>query len=188
MIQSSANMLVALDVHYDDHHRRGTGAAVLFERWADATPHAHLTTIFERIQPYVPGEFFRRELPILLALIGQIQDPLGTILVDSYVRLGDKSGLGQHLFEKLDRKIPVIGIAKSRFYDANAAEVLRGRSRSPLYVTAAGIPLDEAADHIPANARPLSHCHPPEAGRSAFKRSSLIGKHSRWPSRAAEVN
>lgn len=141
-------MLVALDVHYDDPKRRGTGAAVLFESWTDTTPKAHFTAVVEDVQPYVPGEFFRRELPILLAVIGRIQEPLQIILVDGYARLGQKPGLGQYLYEKLDEKIPVIGVAKSRFHGANAAEVLRGGSRSPLYITAAGIPLDQAANHI----------------------------------------
>lgn len=121
---------------------------MLFERWTDAAPTAHLIEVLQDVQPYVPGEFYRRELPILLALIGRVREPLDIILIDGYVCLGDEPGLGQHLFEKLGGKTPVIGVAKSRFHDTDAIEVLRGHSQSPLYITAAGIPLDEAAEHV----------------------------------------
>ena len=54
-------MIAALDVHYDDHTLAGTGAAVVFARWGDAEPADEFTAVVENVQPYVPGEFFRRE-------------------------------------------------------------------------------------------------------------------------------
>jgi deoxyribonuclease V len=51
----------------------------------------------------------------------------------------------------LERQSAVIGVAKTRFMRAEPVEtVLRGRSRSPLYVTAVGMDLGEAASHIRA--------------------------------------
>src|SRR6185503_10081435 len=81
----------------------------------------------------------------LLAVLEKIREPLETIVVDGYVRLNDKPALGQHLFEHLSQRIPIIGVAKTRFHSAPAIELLRGTSQSPLYITAAGIDPDEAA-------------------------------------------
>jgi deoxyribonuclease V len=74
------------------------------------------------------------------------------IIIDGYVWLGaQRPGLGAHLYESLQRRAAVIGVAKTRFVRAEPARmVLRGRSRSPLYVTAAGMDLAEAASHIRA--------------------------------------
>lgn len=68
---------------------------------------------------------------------------------DGYVDLGPgRGGLGRHLFEALEEAIPVVGVAKSRFPDTGAAEILRGSSRRPLYITTAGVPVAEAAAGI----------------------------------------
>ena len=57
------------------------------------------------------------------------------IIVDGYVWLGDEShpGLGGHLYAALDRKVPVIGVAKTRYCRSRAggSEVLRGESAKP---------------------------------------------------------
>jgi len=140
-------MIVALDVQYDEIQSQATAAAVVFSQWTDEAPTAEYTSLVENIQPYIPGEFFRRELPCLLAVIQKIQEPITTLVIDGYVRLGEKPGLGQHLFEHLQQKIPVIGVAKTRFHSAIPVEVFRG-SKSPLFVTAIGIALQEAADCV----------------------------------------
>lgn len=62
--------------------------------------------------------------------------------------IGDRPGLGRHLFEILGHRIPVIGVAKSRFADAPGIEILRGGSRRPLYVTSAGIDPRGASEKI----------------------------------------
>lgn len=146
--EHSQVMIAALDVHYDDSQSIGTAAAVLFVRWEDADPAAEITEIVPNIQPYAPGEFFRRELPCLLAVLDKIHDPLEAIVVDGYVRLNEKPALGQHLFDRLSQNVPVIGVAKSHFHGVRAEEVLRGRSKLPLYVTAVGIDAGEAAECI----------------------------------------
>lgn len=60
--------------------------------------------------------------------------------------LGERLGLGQHLFEFFRGTIPVIGVAKSRFSGASGAEVLRGRSKRPLYITSAGMDMQKALE------------------------------------------
>ena len=61
-----------------------------------------------------------------------------------------KPGLGGYLFDYLNSKIPVIGVAKNDFATINELkrEVYRGESKKPLYITTKGISLDEASQNI----------------------------------------
>ncbi len=98
---------------------------------------------------YRPGHFYERELPHLLAILERVDVPIATIVVDGYVWLGsDRPGLGWHLHEA--RRVPVVGVAKTRFAGAVAAEVVRGDSARPLLVTAIGLAVDEVAAKIAA--------------------------------------
>lgn len=69
------------------------------------------------------------------------------IIVDGYVSLNSdgKLGLGGYLFKELDEKYPVIGIARNKFSEENInrAEVLRGESKTLLYVTVTGADVSE---------------------------------------------
>ncbi|MEO0447815.1 MAG: endonuclease V, partial [Verrucomicrobiota bacterium] len=99
---------------------------------------------------YQPGEFYRRELPCLLAAIEAVSCPVEALIIDGYVWLdGGKPGLGAHLHRSLDEKVPVIGVAKNPFSQASDVElVYRGTSKRPLYVSAAGVDLRQAAQTI----------------------------------------
>jgi deoxyribonuclease V len=126
-------------------------ACVLADTWEAEYALATATTrIASAPAPYQPGEFYRRELPLLLSLLKEV-DPLPRILViDGYVWLADRDpGLGAHLFEAYGGTIPVVGVAKSRYRgDTRSAQVLRGGSRRPLHVTAAGVDLSQTARWI----------------------------------------
>ncbi len=138
----------ALDVHYNKPARTAIAAAVVFPQWEDAEPVAEYTASCAGIEPYVPGEFFKRELPCLLAVLEKVQQPLGLIIIDGYVSLGDKPGLGMHLWEALHRSTPVIGVGKTHFHSAPSIEITRGHSHSPLFVTAVGIEPAAAGESI----------------------------------------
>ena len=100
------------------------------------------------VDPYRPGEFYRRELPPLKAVI-PAADELALIVVDGYVDLDPdgRPGLGAHVHAEFG--VPVIGVAKTAFGTAtHAARVLRGLSSRPLYVTAAGMTIADAADLV----------------------------------------
>lgn len=101
-------MIAALDVHYDEAALTGKAAAVLFASWEDFEPYKEYSVVRRGIEAYVPGEFFKRELPCLLKVLADIPEPLDVIVVDGYVSLGGRPGLGLHLWESLDRKVPVI--------------------------------------------------------------------------------
>lgn len=90
--------------------------------------------------PYMPGVFYQRELPCLMTVLDLLTLTPGAIIVDGYVDVGDgKPGLGRHLYNLLDEKVAVIGVAKSRFQGADAIDITRGDSSTLLYVTAAGM-------------------------------------------------
>ena len=140
-------MIAAFDVHYLGNSS-ASAAVVLFSDYQDSEPAKSYTTTLTKTEEYIPGEFYRRELPCILSLLNQIKEDPDEIVIDGYVMLGDKPGLGWHIFESLNKGIPVIGVAKSEFIGAKAAEVFRGKSTNPLYVTAAGVSLKEASEKI----------------------------------------
>lgn len=131
-------MIAAFDVHYfGDNY--ASAAAVLFDRYSDAKAAGEHVILTHGISPYISGQFYRRELPCILRLLEQFSEIPDEIIIDGYVMLGDRPGLGHHLFECVARGIPVIGVAKSKHKNSSGIEVLRGSSKKPLYVTAAGI-------------------------------------------------
>lgn len=152
-------MITALDVQYDDEQGQALAAAVMFADWQDKQPAAEHTVVCRDIQSYVPGEFYRRELPCLLAVLRELPAPPDMIVIDGFVTLGDltaggKPGLGLHLWEALGRNTPIIGLAKTSFHGATAIPVTRGESKVPLHITAVGIEPATAAQHIQQMAGP----------------------------------
>jgi deoxyribonuclease V len=147
---STVNAMIACtDVHYGE--TQAVAACILFRDWPDEHPFLELTERLEKSAPYEPGRFYRRELPALLPVIKSLPERPELILVDGYVWLGDEScpGLGAYLFDTLGGTVPVIGVAKTLFKDGPAVRaVRRGASIRPLYVTAAGIDVNEAGELI----------------------------------------
>ena len=142
-------MIASVDVAY--HGREASAACVLFRHWSDAHGEREIVARIGTVEEYRPGQFYRRELPCLLAVLAMVREPLEAVIVDGYVWLGgtNKPGLGAHLYEALGGTTAVIGVAKSRFAGApGAAPILRGTSSRPLYVTTAGMDALVAARHI----------------------------------------
>jgi deoxyribonuclease V len=142
-------MLACVDVDYREHE--AVAACVLFRAWADGESAGEEVARVAPVEPYRPGQFYRRELPCLLAVLGKVTAPLEIVVVDGYVWLGDETnpGLGGHLFAALGRTVPVIGVAKTRFASARVVRpVVRGGSRRPLWLTAAGLDPDTAARYV----------------------------------------
>lgn len=140
-------LIACLDVAYG--MAASAVACKLIEDWGDRVPVAS-DAMKVRGPPadYEPGEFFRRELPLLLGVIETLGRPIGLAVIDGYVWLSKdgRPGLGAHLFEHLGGTIPVIGVAKTRFRgDSWSAEVYRASSKRPLLVTSAGMAAAEAA-------------------------------------------
>ncbi|HEY3571988.1 MAG TPA: endonuclease V [Thermoanaerobaculia bacterium] len=140
-------LVACLDVDYRE--TIAIAAGVWLRGWIASEPELEVVTTLDEVAPYQPGEFYRRELPCLLAVLerGPSAD---VVVVDGYVWLGPgRPGLGAHLYQALGERMVVVGVAKSRFLSAtDAVPVYRGNSRSPLYVTAAGVSAEEAAGWV----------------------------------------
>ena len=144
-------MYLALDVHYKLNYAKSVG--ILFETVNDANAHDVIIEQIYSVKPYQSGAFYKRELPCLLKVISKVNlNVLDAILVDGHVYIDNHHnyGLGAYLFEALEEKVPIIGVAKRAFHsnEITVKEVLRGSSENPLYVSAIGMDLKPAAEFI----------------------------------------
>jgi len=142
-------MIACFDVQYVNDN--ASIAAVAFQTWKDAKPFKVFTKLKKGIAAYEPGKFYLRELPCIVEIFDEIDFPLSFIVIDGYVFLSDdkKPGLGHYLFEALDKKIPIIGVAKNSFKDLTInQEIYRGDSQKPLFITSVGIETETAAQYI----------------------------------------
>ena len=140
-------MICAIDVHYRNEY--AVTAGLLFHRWDDSSACQELTIPVFSINKYEPGQFYKRELPCILELLKQLACLPDFIIIDGYVYLDKKPGLGKHLHNALKGQSAVIGVAKSwyKHTPAEAAVYRRGSSRA-LYVTAVGVSESEARNFI----------------------------------------
>lgn len=147
--------IALVDVHYDgDGTKPGESAraaCVFVHDWADSAPAHEWTSVVTDVLPYRPGHFFERELPCVTQVLAGAPGRLTTIVVDGYVVL-DKAGapgLGAHVFEYFGARIPVVGIAKHSYRSSDfAVPVVRGQSKRPLFVTALGMQVEDAARNV----------------------------------------
>ena len=144
-------MIVAIDVHYKADYAKAV--SITFEDWEDEAPLKTDVAIIKEVAPYVPGQFYKRELPCIMEVLKCSESiKIDTIVIDGYVLLNDygKLGLGGFLYDTLGEKVPIIGVGKTHFYSARKVvqEVLRGETTKPLYVTSLGVDPKIAAANI----------------------------------------
>ncbi len=144
-------MKIVIDVGYDEN--KANAASLSFQNWEDSSPPDSKKILLENIADYEPGKFYLRELPCILECLNQYDlKKVNTIIIDGFVWLNSekKPGLGAYLFEKLDKKIPIIGVAKRKFHGENIfmETIERGESKNPLFITAEGIEVKKAAELI----------------------------------------
>jgi deoxyribonuclease V len=131
-----------------DYRATGAVAAGLwFRGWSAESAVCQAVACFQAVAEYEPGAFYRRELPCLLGVLALGLRP-DAVVVDGYVWLGGgKPGLGAHLHAAI--RGVVVGVAKTRYSPAtDAIPICRGKSQSPLFVSAAGMSAREAANHL----------------------------------------
>ena len=142
-------MFACVDVCYKMDYAKV--ACLTFDRWQSDTPKSEYTSLIEHIDEYIPGQFYKRELPCILKILSKVKESIGVLVIDGYVWLDGKQtpGLGAYLYSALHERIRIIGVAKNAFQDtSHAKKVYRGRSKKPLFVTSAGISLTRAATNI----------------------------------------
>ncbi len=140
-----------IDVHYQNNtHTQSEYATVAGIRF-QGIEHNHIlskhSVQIDNIVPYQSGQFYKREMPCILALLAEITEPYDVIIIDGYVYLDgiETKGLGKHLYDNLTIVKPIIGIAKNKFHTIKEDyAVYRGTSKHPLYVTSIGIDKQQA--------------------------------------------
>ncbi|MEV4621231.1 endonuclease V [Asanoa sp. NPDC049573] len=140
----------AVDVHYPDEGG-ARAALVVADDPLFATIVEERVAVVDAVPAYRPGFFFERELPAIRAVLA----PVDLLVIDGYVDLdpAGRPGLGARVHAEIGK--PVIGVAKTAFRSAtHAVPVVRGTGARPLYVTAAGLPVGDAAALVSAMAGP----------------------------------
>ena len=163
-------MIVALDVDYRSD--RVVTAAVGFVAWPDAVASFEKTHLsMYPPEDYEPGSFYKRELPYLLEILEGLAPDM--VVVDGFVTLDSGiKGLGAHLYDALLPHPIVIGVAKRPWRGGSAGTPIeRGDSKAPLYVTALGIDVADAARHIAA-------MHGPHRTPTLLKRVDRLARES----------
>ncbi len=142
-------MILAFDTYYFEN--KAKTVCVAFNE--DETEIKFYDEVIDSVEEYIPGQFYKRELPCIKNLLKKIDIiDVKYIIIDGFVFLNDskKLGLGGFLYKELNNKIPVIGVAKTNFASIEKEKRLlfRGNSQNPLHITAIGIDVDEALKKI----------------------------------------
>jgi deoxyribonuclease V len=153
--------IACVDVDY--RATAAVAACLVFGDWTSAAAREEVVASTALAGEYRPGAFYLRELPPLLAVLGRVGSPLAAIVVDGYAWLGmDHPGLGARLHEALGARVPIVGVAKTAYggggggapipadHPHRAIAVTRGGSARPLFVTAAGMDVRDAAARVAA--------------------------------------
>jgi deoxyribonuclease V len=165
-------MLACLDVHYADDHVRT--ALLLADSWpASEALTEQVSATVGRAAEYVPGRFYERELPYLVAALAHAAlDALRVVVVDAHVWLdGERPGLGAHLYAALDARVPVVGVGKQRYRDQARAPRRASRAQPLTAVRHRGGPRrGRGCPRRPEYARRAPPPHAAATGRSARAR------------------
>jgi len=139
-------LIIAFDCAYDDNNCCAV-TAVLFRNWEDDTPLSTVSRIVENVPEYESGAFYKRELLPILIVYNEVVALCGlpeVLVIDGFVDLDEgRTGLGRKLHQVTG--LPVIGVAKNSFIGAPFSPILRGDSKKELFISAAGLPLIDAA-------------------------------------------
>lgn len=143
-------MVLAVDVHYKQGYAKAVG--VLFS-WEDSIPQKIITENIYQAEDYHPGQFYKRELPCIAALLKKVDlSIIKVILVDGHIYVDNNQnfGLGGHLWLFLEKRIPIVGIAKKPLFQniKTVTKIFRGKSKKPLYVSSIGITESIVIDEI----------------------------------------
>ena len=150
---------IAIDAYYNNGICHVVGG--IFNKWGDKHVSRFIYADVKVDSEYIPGKFYKRELPGILKLLEQVDlDEFDTIIIDGYVHLKElsyisdrgkfiegpiKRGLGCHLRTALSsyylerkpkKRLNIVGIAKTLYGDnSQYGMCYRGESKNPLYIT-----------------------------------------------------
>lgn len=143
-------MILAVDVYYTENRAKVVGA--LFD-WEDYEPQQIIVDYINEVSAYHSGQFYKRELPCILKLLEVVDlNQLQAIIIDGHCFINNNRafGLGAYLWESLNGKVPVIGVAKNMFHNTEEVSfpIYRGESKKPLFVSSIGYDINKAKNKI----------------------------------------
>ena len=96
-------MILCVDVQYE--YNKAFIAGILFKDWTDAEASHSYTLQLDKIEDYEAGQFYKRELPCILALLETISETIDMIVIDGYCYLEDKTKpVWELIFTKTSRE------------------------------------------------------------------------------------
>ena len=146
--------ILIFDICYNEEEHTANAACIKFKNFTDSPTNKNnqfYTKKCFNVADYESGNFYKRELPCIMSLIEDIDmSDVSCLITDSYVEFSEEHlGLGKHLYNALDKKYPVIGIAKNKYKEENISiECYRGNSSKPLYITAIDVSNQEACNIV----------------------------------------
>lgn len=149
-------IIACIDVGYTESETDPTtaiAACAVINDWRDSDTVAEHVVRVSDVRDYEPGQFYRRELPCIEAVLAKLPKQPQCIVVDGYVWLDsdDHPGLGAYLHHSLNELVPVIGVAKNPYKQSiHATHLCRSGSSRPLYITAIGTTAAQAVLNIAA--------------------------------------
>jgi deoxyribonuclease V len=138
-------MKLAVSVH--PHGEGAWAAAVAFDEWGAPEPIRTYTSHIALVQKPARGELDLRDLPCILQLLREHKLEPDTIVFDGAVHLdtADTPGLGRHLYDALDARTAIIGVASKSMPALPAQfEVDREDEARPVVVTCVGVDIGAA--------------------------------------------
>lgn len=143
-------MFVVIDADYDEKTRKGHVAGIVVQDLLSDKVEKVVTAIVENVEDYIPGQFYRRELKSVEAIINQLdKTQIEAIVIDGYADSGtEEHALGTFVYEEY--KIPVIGIGKNKYKRCilENLEVCRGDSQRPLFVSSKGMDNEKSKELV----------------------------------------
>ncbi|MEJ5999284.1 endonuclease V [Paucibacter soli] len=148
-------MKLVVAVHFFEG-AQANAAAVAFDAWdaAEATK-TYLSRISHVETAVVRGDLDLRALPCVMQLLREHGLEPELILIDGFavhLDADETPGLGQHLYQALGGRVPIVGVSKKKSLPGLPAqfEVMREEEAPPLYVTCAGIDIGAAKARLRA--------------------------------------
>jgi len=144
-------MKLIVAVHFDG--AQANAAAALFDAWDAAEPIKTFVSRIAHVEKAQRGELDLRELPCVMQLLREHSLEPELIVIDGFVHLDadETPGLGQHLYQALGCRVPIVGVSKKSRPGLPAQfEVMREEEAPPLWVTCAGLDIGAAKARLRA--------------------------------------
>ena len=144
-------MKLVVTFHFDGV--QAIAAAAAFDAWDAAEATKTYVSRIAHVEKAVRGELDLRELLCVMQLLREHGLEPELILVDGFVHLdaNETPGLGQHLYQALGGKVPIVGVSKRSLPGLSVQfEVMREEEAPPLWVTCAGIDIGAAKARLRA--------------------------------------